>query len=165
MTPRARRSAAGAQGTGGQASRRERAWSTGATAVRPRTRGSLFFVDDDFIGDKSAVRKLLPALRASQAERGKPFAFYPEASVNLAADEDLVREMVEAGFTSVFIGIETASVEALRETKKRQNVGVDLTAAIETLTRAGLEAEPAMGDRALLDTEEIVLPRLRAAMA
>lgn len=102
-------------------------------------RGSLFFVDDNFIGNKKAVRKLLPVLREWQAARGNPFAFYTEASVNLAADDALVREMVLSGFTSVFIGIETASVEALRETRKKQNVGVDLTAAIEKLTRAGLE--------------------------
>ena len=101
-------------------------------------RGSVFFVDDNFIGNKRAVRKLLPVLRAWQAERRYPFDLYTEASVNLAADDELMREMVTAGFSSVFIGIETASVEALRETKKRQNVGVDLTAAIEKLTRAGL---------------------------
>jgi len=102
-------------------------------------RGSLFFVDDNFIGNKKAVRKLLPVLKEWQARHGNPFQFYTEASVNLAADERLVRDMVDSGFTSVFIGIETASVEALKETKKKQNVGVDLTAAIEFLTRAGLE--------------------------
>ncbi|MBI2394433.1 MAG: B12-binding domain-containing radical SAM protein [Deltaproteobacteria bacterium] len=102
-------------------------------------RGPVFFVDDNFIGNKKAVRKLLPVLREWQHAHGNPFQFYTEASVNLAADEPLVRDMVAAGFNSVFIGIETASVEALRETRKKQNVGVDLTAAVESLTRAGLE--------------------------
>ncbi len=102
-------------------------------------RGSVFFVDDNFIGNRREVRKLLPEVRAWQAANGRPFRFYTEASVNLAADEALVADMVAAGFTSVFLGIETPSPAALRETKKLQNLRLDLVQAVDGLTAAGLE--------------------------
>src|SRR5262249_10806527 len=102
-------------------------------------RGSVFFVDDNFIGNIKEVRKLLPEVARWQRERGAPFELYTEASVNLAADEKLVADMVVAGFSSVFLGIETPSPEALREAKKTQNLKLDLTVAVERLTKAGLE--------------------------
>lgn len=102
-------------------------------------RGSVFFVDDNFIGNRPAVRELLPRIRDWQIDHGRPFEFYTEASVNLAADPELTRAMVEAGFSSVFLGIETPSTEALRSANKHQNLKLDLREAVETLTRAGLE--------------------------
>jgi radical SAM superfamily enzyme YgiQ (UPF0313 family) len=101
-------------------------------------RGQVFFVDDNFIGNKRAVRTLLPELARWQRARGWPFSLYTEASVNLAADPALLRAMVGAGFESVFLGLETPSPEALRAANKKQNVGVDLAAAVDTITRAGL---------------------------
>jgi radical SAM superfamily enzyme YgiQ (UPF0313 family) len=101
-------------------------------------RGPVFFVDDNFIGNKRAVKHLVPEVARWQRENGYPFSFYTEASVNLAADAALLQMMVEAGFDSVFLGIETPSVEALRETKKKQNV-VDLHEAVDKITRAGLD--------------------------
>src|SRR5439155_23616440 len=77
----------------------------GATGFR----GSVFFVDDNFIGNKKAVRSLLPAIQAWQERNGWPFDFYTEASLNLAEDGPLMRAMVEAGFWSVFVGIESPS--------------------------------------------------------
>lgn len=102
-------------------------------------RGEIFVVDDNFIGNRKAVRALVPVLTRWQAENGHPFTFYTEASLNLARDEELVRGMVGAGFSSVFIGIETDSDEALSAAGKKQNVGVDVTDAIDSLVRAGLE--------------------------
>ena len=102
-------------------------------------RGSIFFVDDNFIGNRRAVRQLLPLLARWQEERHRPFDLYTEASVNLASDGELMTEMVAAGFRSVFVGIETPSPEALREAGKLQNLKLDLHQAVERLTRAGLE--------------------------
>jgi radical SAM superfamily enzyme YgiQ (UPF0313 family) len=102
-------------------------------------RGSVFFVDDNFIGNKPHVKKLLPRLQRWQEEHGRPFEFYTEASVNLASDPQLVRQMVEAGFTTVFLGIETPSTAALREAGKTQNLRLDLHEAVDSLTRDGLE--------------------------
>jgi radical SAM superfamily enzyme YgiQ (UPF0313 family) len=102
-------------------------------------RGEVFIVDDNFIGSKKAVRPILSEMTRWQEDRGYPFTFYTEASLNLAADGPLLEAMHAAGFTSVFIGIETPDAEALQRTGKRQNVGVDVRAAVDKVTAAGLE--------------------------
>ncbi|MCK5798067.1 MAG: B12-binding domain-containing radical SAM protein [Deltaproteobacteria bacterium] len=110
-----------------------------ATLHRLGYTGSIFFVDDNFIGNKRTVQRLLPKLASWQRAHGRPFDFYTEASVNLAADERLMLQMIDAGFRSVFVGIETPSTEALTQAGKSQNLGIDLNEAIATLTRTGLE--------------------------
>ena len=102
-------------------------------------KGTLFFVDDNFIGNKPAVRSLLPVVRDWQRKRGRPFDLYTEASVDLASDPQLLREMVDAGFSSVFIGIETPSVRALQQAKKLQNLRLDPSEAVGRITQAGIE--------------------------
>lgn len=101
--------------------------------------GSVFFVDDNFIGNKRAVRELVPELVRWQERNGRPFDFYTEASVNLASDPELLDGMVEAGFSAVFLGIETPSESSLARAGKAQNLALDLRAAIDTITRGGLE--------------------------
>jgi radical SAM superfamily enzyme YgiQ (UPF0313 family) len=102
-------------------------------------RGSLFLVDDNFIGNKVEARRLLGPLAEWMCAHGDPFYLYTEASLNLAADDGLVDAMVEAGFSSVFIGIETPSAEALRHTQKLQNTVLDPDEAVRKLTARGLE--------------------------
>lgn len=102
-------------------------------------RGSLFVVDDNFIGNRKAVRRLLPVVQEWQNRHGYPFELYTEASVTLAADAALMGAMVGAGFSSVFVGIETPSREALEAAGKMHNLAVDPHDGIETMTRAGLE--------------------------
>ncbi|WP_242342852.1 B12-binding domain-containing radical SAM protein [Anaeromyxobacter terrae] len=102
-------------------------------------RGTLFFVDDNFVGNRRAVASLLPALRAWQERNGFPFAFCTEASIDLATHPELVTAMVGAGFGQVFVGLETPSTTALAEAGKTQNLRVPQEQAVEALTRAGLE--------------------------
>jgi radical SAM superfamily enzyme YgiQ (UPF0313 family) len=102
-------------------------------------RGPVFLVDDNFIGNKVAAKKMLRRLAEWSDAHDYPFDFFTEASVNLADDDALIRGLVAAGFSSVFLGIETPSREALLETQKRQNTHLDLEAAVEKLVRAGLE--------------------------
>lgn len=105
-------------------------------------RGPVFFVDDNFIGNKRRLREeLLPALIEWQKARHHLFTFYTEASINLADDEALTNDIVAAGFDSVFIGIETPDEAGLAECNKRQNRGRDLLADIKRLQRAGLEVQ------------------------
>ncbi len=85
-------------------------------------RGPVFLVDDNFIGNRRAAMKLLPEIAAWQKERGHPFTLSTEASVNLARMDELMDIMVEAGFDTVFLGIETPNPKALLKTKKPQNV-------------------------------------------
>lgn len=102
-------------------------------------RGSVFVVDDNFIGNRRAVMDLLPPLGRWQEEHGVPFELYTEASVNVARDHELVDAMVRSGFTSIFLGIETPSNAALSQAGKHQNCALDLRAAVDELTRAGLQ--------------------------
>jgi radical SAM superfamily enzyme YgiQ (UPF0313 family) len=104
-------------------------------------RGSVFFVDDNFIGNKRVLKEdLLPALLQWQKDhRGIPF--FTEASINLADDEELMRMMVEAGFNQVFVGIETPEESSLAECNKRQNQKRDLVADVKRIQRAGLEVQ------------------------
>ena len=84
-------------------------------------RGPVFLVDDNFIGNKREAMKLLPEIARWQKARGYPFTLSTEASVNLARMGKLMDAMVEAGFDTVFLGIETPNPEALRKTRKPQN--------------------------------------------
>jgi hypothetical protein len=99
----------------------------------------LFFVDDNFVGNRREVSRLLPALRAWQEQNGFPFVFCTEASIDLAMHPELVSAMVQAGFGQVFVGIETPSRAALAEAGKTQNLRMPQERAVEELTRAGLE--------------------------
>jgi radical SAM superfamily enzyme YgiQ (UPF0313 family) len=102
-------------------------------------RGPLFFVDDNFIGNRRAVMKILPEVAAWQRAHGRPFDLYTEASLDLAGERELLAAMVDAGFTAVFVGIETPNPAALAETKKLQNLRADEGESVRTLTHAGLE--------------------------
>jgi radical SAM superfamily enzyme YgiQ (UPF0313 family) len=105
-------------------------------------RGQVFFVDDNLIGNKHALKtKLLPALIAWQRRHRHGLPFYTEASINLADDDELMRLMVDAGFDAVFVGIETPDAAALLECNKRQNQDRDLVADVKRLQRAGLEVQ------------------------
>jgi radical SAM superfamily enzyme YgiQ (UPF0313 family) len=99
----------------------------------------VFIVDDNFIGDKRRTRAVLREIVDWRRRTGAEMGFLTEASVNLADDEEMCALMVEAGFTKVFVGIETPSVEALEECRKLQNSGRDLVAAVRLLQQRGLE--------------------------
>lgn len=101
-------------------------------------RGSVFMVDDNFIGNKREVKKLLPELTAWNEAHAHPFAYITEATVDLANDEELVAQMVTAGFKTVFLGLETPSIDSLKETKKYQNIKRPLVDSVKAIQHAGL---------------------------
>jgi radical SAM superfamily enzyme YgiQ (UPF0313 family) len=104
-------------------------------------RGQVFFVDDNFIGNKRYLKmQLLPALiEWHKDKRGIPFS--TETSVNLSDDQSLMEMMVEAGFDAVFIGIETPDEESLAECNKKQNKNRNLVADVKRIQRAGLQVQ------------------------
>lgn len=106
-----------------------------------RWRGSVFMVDDNFIGHKRRLKTdLLPAL--IEWRRTHPgITFHTEVSIDLADDPNLMRLMVEAGFNIVFIGIETPDDVCLAECSKGQNMNRDLVADVKRIQRAGLEVQ------------------------
>src|SRR3954470_2762818 len=82
----------------------------------------VFVVDDNLIGNKKAIKPILREIIAWQKENGYPLTLTTEASIDLAEDDELLVLMVEANFESVFVGIESPNEDALRETKKIQNL-------------------------------------------
>jgi len=103
--------------------------------------GNVFFVDDNFIGNKKYLMNLLlPALIDWQKDK-KGFLFNTEASINLADNEDLMHTMVEAGFDTVFIGIETPDEESLAECNKKQNKNRNLIESVKSIQRTGLQVQ------------------------
>ena len=104
-------------------------------------RAGVFFVDDNFIGNKRSLKtELLPALIEWQKEkRGIPF--HTEVSINVADDEELMQMMVEAGFGTVFIGIETPDEASLAECNKKQNKNRNLVQDVKRIQRAGLQVQ------------------------
>jgi len=104
-------------------------------------RGSVFFVDDNFIGNKKQLKsEVLPALiEWRQGKRG--LGFNTELSINLADDEELMTMMVDAGFMTVFVGIETPDDDSLAECSKLQNRGRDLVDSVRRMQRAGMQVQ------------------------
>ncbi|MEO0947754.1 MAG: B12-binding domain-containing radical SAM protein [Cyanobacteria bacterium J06641_5] len=101
-------------------------------------RRSIFMVDDNFIGNKRNVKLLLKDLIPWMEDRGYPFSFDTEASVDLANDRELMDLMTAAGFGAVFLGIETPDEDSLEVTKKFQNTRDPLSKSIDKIARSGL---------------------------
>ncbi len=104
----------------------------------------IFLVDDNFIGNKKAAKEILRAIIEWQRERGYPVAFFTEASLDLAEDDELMRLMAEAGLVAVFIGIESPDEAALKETKKYQNVRGGIVGRVKKVQDVGLEVYAGM---------------------
>ena len=104
-------------------------------------RGGVFFVDDNFIGNKRILKtEVLPALiEWRQGKRG--MEFHTEVSINLADDPELMRMMGAAGFNKVFVGIETPDETSLGECSKFQNQDRDLVECVKIMQRAGMEVQ------------------------
>ncbi len=102
-------------------------------------RDSVFIVDDNFIGNKAKVKKMLPQIAQWQKSRRHPFRLLTEASLNLADDEELMRMMIGAGFDKVFVGLETPNEESLTECNKVQNKSSDMVAAVKKIQGHGMQ--------------------------
>jgi radical SAM superfamily enzyme YgiQ (UPF0313 family) len=102
--------------------------------------GSVFFVDDNFIGHKKKLKDdLLPAIITWMNSHGNPFLFITEASINLSDDKDLMNLMVKAGFTKVFVGIETPEESCLMECNKLNNYNRNLIDCVRAIQNSGME--------------------------
>jgi len=104
-------------------------------------RGQVFIIDDNFVGKPEAALALLRELEAWQVKRGFPFEFFTQATVLLAEEryEELLKAFAPAGFSMIFLGIETPNEESLRETSKLHNLrpGKDLAGKINRIREIG----------------------------
>ncbi len=107
--------------------------------LRAGWRDDVFIVDDNFIGNKRNVKRLLPELAEWSERHDYPFSFITEASVNIADDDELLDLMRRAGFCRIFVGIETPVEESLKEAQKGQNTRRDLIESIRKIQSHGME--------------------------
>jgi radical SAM superfamily enzyme YgiQ (UPF0313 family) len=101
-------------------------------------RNEVFIVDDNFIGNHAQALALTRELIEWQKLHKQPFSFYTEASIDLASREELMDAMVAANFMYVFIGIETPSSEALKESRKFQNLRKNNVDQVRIIQEKGL---------------------------
>ena len=101
-------------------------------------RGHVDIVDDNFIGNRSAAKVLLPKLRTWQEEHNWPFEFSTEASINLANDEDLLKAMKSVGFSALFVGIESPDTVTLKAMQKQQNTSRPIPESIKKIISHGI---------------------------
>lgn len=132
-------------------------------------RGSLFVVDDNFIGNRGRTKELLRAMVGWQKRYGFPFKLSTEASIDLAQDDELLELMVLAGFVMVFVGIETPDEQTLAFTGKAQNLKQSLLESVRRIQSRGLEVtggfivgfdtdQPDIFDRQIAFVQEAGIP-------
>jgi radical SAM superfamily enzyme YgiQ (UPF0313 family) len=105
-------------------------------------RQQVMFVDDNFIGHRKRLKQeILPAMIAWMRGKKYPFTFLTQASLDLADDQELMDLMVQAGFTIVFVGIESTHDASLKECSKNQNRNRDLLASVQKIQKSGLQVQ------------------------
>ncbi|MBU2464773.1 MAG: DUF4070 domain-containing protein [Bacteroidetes bacterium] len=103
-------------------------------------RGPVLIVDDNFIGNKHEIKNnLLPAMKSWMQDHNYPFKFNTETSINLADEEELLQLMVETGFISTFVGIETPEEKSLHSCQKSQNKNRNLLQSVKKIQNAGMQ--------------------------
>lgn len=108
-------------------------------ALRRQGARNVFFVDDNFIGNKPRAKETLRFLAGYQDRHGRGLRFGTEASINLADDPELLALFRQAGFEWAFIGLETPDPETLRAANKGQNAGGDMLGAVRRIYGAGID--------------------------
>jgi radical SAM superfamily enzyme YgiQ (UPF0313 family) len=98
----------------------------------------IFLSDDNFIGNRKFAKEVLKTLADINKTQKKPIRFMTQVTVNIAKDPELLDLMVEANFWMIFIGLETPSIESLKETGKAQNLNLDFAEAVRSIQSRGI---------------------------
>ena len=106
--------------------------------------GAVYFVDDNFVGNRKAAKELLPHLVEWQKKNKYPVEFACEATLNIVRSPDLLEMMREASFWTIFCGIETPDPVALKAMFKVQNNEMPILDAVKTLNGYGMEVVSGM---------------------
>jgi len=125
---------------------------------------AVFLADDNFTVYRARAKELLLALKEWN-NAGKGMAFTTQVSIDCARDTEMLQLCADAGLVNVFIGIETPNEDSLRETKKRQNVGIDLRERIERFVHNGIAVTGGMIVGFDSDTKAIFQQQYEFAMS
>lgn len=101
--------------------------------------GSVFYVDDNFVGNKNKLKLILPKIIEFQEKYDYPYSLYTEADITLASDDKLMELMRDAGFGMAFIGLESPEEEVLRSMGKNHNMKINLSEAVRKIQSFGIE--------------------------
>ncbi len=106
-------------------------------------RGGVFTVDDNFVSEPKAMEEILDAMTEFQRQHDYPFEFFTQASIDLGKESlaYLVPLMQQAGFATVFLGIENPDPAALRQMNKIQNIKTAPKDTISLLQKHGIEVQ------------------------
>jgi radical SAM superfamily enzyme YgiQ (UPF0313 family) len=105
---------------------------------------NIFVVDDNFIGNKKDAKDLLRALAEWQVANDYPIEFMTEVTLNVAQDDELLRLMRMANFSTIFVGIESPRAASLQETHKTQNLRENILDSVHRIQAAGMEVMAGM---------------------
>jgi len=99
---------------------------------------TVLFADDNLIGNKRVLKNdLLPALIEWQKKQEYGFWFATQVTINVADDPELLSMLADAGFRSMFIGIETPQEDTLKDARKTQNLKRDVLKTLRFLHERG----------------------------
>ena len=101
--------------------------------------GTVYFVDDNFIGNRKAALDLLPHLIEWQKKTGYVMRLACEATLNIAKRPEILEKMREAFFVTIFCGIETPDPDALKAMHKDHNMMVPILEGVHTINSYGME--------------------------
>jgi len=132
---------------------------------------SVYFVDDNFIGNRKATLELLPHLIEWQKQHGYLTQLACEATLNIAKRPEILEKMREAYFVTIFCGIETPDPDALHAMHKDQNMMVPILEGVKTINSYGMEVvsgiiigldtdKPDTGDALLHFVDQSMIPML-----
>ncbi len=133
--------------------------------------GSVYFVDDNFIGNRKAALDLLPHLVEWQKRTGYVTRLACEATLNIAKRPEILEKMREAFFVTIFCGIETPDPDALKAMQKDHNMMVPILEGVRTINSYGMEVvsgiimgldtdKPETGEALLAFVDESRIPLL-----
>ncbi len=93
---------------------------------------SIFFADDNIIGDKKYARELFTAIKPYNLN------WSCQASINVSKDDDLLKLMKESGCGAILIGFESISDQNLYSMGKTINLKTDYAEAINKIQSHGI---------------------------
>lgn len=99
---------------------------------------------DNFIGNPKYAKELLREIISLNATFERPLRFQTELTLNVSRDDEMLTLLADAGFVTLFIGIESANEDSLIETRKRHNIKRGLVEQCRKIQSYGMPIQGSM---------------------
>ncbi len=100
---------------------------------------TIFWVDDNLIGNKKAAKELLPHVIEWQKRTNYRLRMSGQCTLNLAQDRELLALLQEAYFVGMYFGIESPNTATLKNIDKHQNIRMPILEAVKIFNSFGIE--------------------------